>query len=297
MPRVSGIPAKSQSVTTSNTHTTMAATSTRSHRRCERSSSALFAPNRYRKIAGRGKGTGVCVAERVFAFLATLALCAACSEAPPAKAATSDSVSLTPYQDSMLAYGRGEQWRYEQAVDSMTDARWRFAFRQSINTFVFGSPYDGTQRAILFLRQNLTGGAIDAFLQVERGQFLCRGYDGCAITARFDDAPPQRFLARAIENVEGRMIVIAGSSGFVRQLRVARRVRIRAEFFEESPPIMEFVVDGFDETKLPLERVASAPRPRARAKAAPAQPKPESPEEWMARFRTDQSALDGPRKP
>lgn len=122
----------------------------------------------------------------------------------------------------------------------MTGRSVRSATVESSNTIRFDFPYAGEQRATLAVRMHPRYGH-DVILSIDSGQFMCGGYYGCDITARFDGGEPETF--GALEPTDDRSTAIfvhADKPEFMRKLLTAKKLLIEAEFFQEGTRVLEF---------------------------------------------------------
>jgi hypothetical protein len=139
-------------------------------------------------------------------------------------------------------------WTYSTTEDSMTGKRTHVAVLQSNNTVEFDFPYQGSQHGQLMLRTHPRHGK-DVVLSIEKGQLLCRSYDGCTVLVRFDEGEPQRWSAMGASDNSSTSIFLESYDRFVRQMQKAKLVRIAAEVHEEGAPVFEFNVHGFQAAK------------------------------------------------
>lgn len=155
---------------------------------------------------------------------------------PPAQAQSAPKPPPTP----------AEKWRYTSDVDQMSGARSVFALISSENTFQFGFPYAGPQRATLTLRKHPRHGQ-DVIVSIERGQFLCS--TSCDYLIRFDDGRASAFTMREPESNDSTLLFVQNTGRFMDAMRGARTVRIEGKFFQQPPVVFEFDVSGFDQEK------------------------------------------------
>lgn len=137
----------------------------------------------------------------------------------------------------------GTKWDYYTEEDSIGNGTVKRAIVNSTNEVEFGSPYEGAQRGTLEIRQHPRYGK-NVILSIRRGQFLCRT-GGCSVTIQFDDQE-YIYTYEAVEPASGSTtsLFINGYAAFLQHARKARRVRIEAQFFQESPQTFEFDVSG-----------------------------------------------------
>lgn len=181
-------------------------------------------------------------------------------QADTVRAARPDLVAVVRQQqqaDSAQAEARRVQaeagllaakWSYSANEDPMTGRTTRSASIQSENTVSFQSPYAGPQHGTLFIRDHPQYGK-DVMLSIERGQILCRSYDGCTVKVRFDEGPMQTWAGGAPSDNSSETVFIQGAARFVQRMRSAKTVRIQVEVYQEGAPIFEFAVGGYNHAR------------------------------------------------
>lgn len=142
----------------------------------------------------------------------------------------------------------GSQWYYSQDNDEMGKGKTYQALVYSTNMVEFGFPYAGKQYGTLGLRIHPRYGK-DIIFKIERGQLLCRSYDGCNVLVRFDDEPSINFSASSAADNSTETIFIQNYSKFIDKLSRAKKVRISVNVYQEGSPVFEFDVSGFDRNK------------------------------------------------
>lgn len=130
------------------------------------------------------------------------------------------------------------QWVYDSSVDKMTSKATHAAIISSDNTLSLKFPYAGKNHAAIFVRQQPRDG-LNVLLSIDKGQLQC-DLDGCAISVRFDDAPPQRWSMSRAADHSSTVLFFNNAQKFVQQLKKARRVLVQATFFQNGDQIMEF---------------------------------------------------------
>ena len=142
----------------------------------------------------------------------------------------------------------GSQWSYSQSSDAMSKGSTFFAYVSSTNTANFKFPYAGEQHAELNLRINARGSK-DVFINIEKGQILCKYYGNCSILIRFDDEPATRFSTSGASTHSTTVVFLNNYGLFLGKLLKAKRVRVSLDIYQEAPQIFEFDVSGFDPKK------------------------------------------------
>lgn len=154
---------------------------------------------------------------------------------------TPDEISRANLEVERL---KSMKWTYSSYQDAMTSRTTFIARINSENSVNFGFPYEGTQKGLLTLRKNAKHG-YDAYFSVEKGQILCRSYDGCTIRVRFDENEAQNYSATEPSDSSTTTIFINNFDRFYSKLKNAKVVRIQVPFYQEGERVFEFQVDGF----------------------------------------------------
>jgi hypothetical protein len=154
---------------------------------------------------------------------------------------TSDEISLGNLEAEKF---KSVKWAYNSYQDAMTSRPTFIARIKSENAVNFGFPYDGSQKGLLTLRKDPKHG-YDAYFSVDQGQILCRSYDGCSISIRFDDNEVQNYSATGPSDLSTTTIFINNFDRFYAKLKNAKVVKIQVPFYQEGERVFEFKVDGF----------------------------------------------------
>ncbi|MEF9926439.1 MAG: hypothetical protein RR804_01285 [Massilia sp.] len=173
--------------------------------------------------------------------------------APRVPSAQAANVSTTPgaadsSQSTEVKNKAGKQWRYEAVEEPMTGKTQYTATVSSSNTVNLSFPYNDEQRGSLTLRTHPQYGK-DVIFGMEKGQILCPSYKGCQVQVRFDEGKPIRFQASGAADHSTEYVFIDDYTGFVSQLKKAKRVRVAVEIYQNGSPAFEFDISGFDTAK------------------------------------------------
>lgn len=141
-------------------------------------------------------------------------------------------------------------WKYWTKRDEMSPATIHWASIQSENTVNFSFPYNGSQRATLYVRGHPKTG-LDAAITIERGQFTCMAGINCALAVRFDEGEPESYQGISQDDYSTTSLFIADAHDFLAKLQRSQRVRIQANIYQEGAPVFTFRVAGYDSTKVP----------------------------------------------
>ena len=151
-------------------------------------------------------------------------------------------------EDDQVVVSIGSQWKYYKGKDLMSKGTIYYSEVKSTNAVNFDFPYSGAQHGILTLRTHPRYGK-DLMLSIDKGQFLCRSYNGCKVLVRFDEADAVSYSAAKPQDHSSNIIFIKNYSKFAGSMLKAKKVRISADVFQEGSPVFEFNVDGFDVSK------------------------------------------------
>jgi hypothetical protein len=168
--------------------------------------------------------------------------------APPQPQTVASSITPTDHASKPKSEPSDQQWTYDVREDKMTGGATRHAYVLSTNTVNFGSPYAGAQHGRLSLRIDPKYGR-DVIFSIERGQLLCRSYEGCDILVRFDEGKPERFSAVGPADNSTETVFIRNYDRFLGKMRKAQIVRISLNVYQEGAPVFEFDVSGFNAMK------------------------------------------------
>jgi len=154
----------------------------------------------------------------------------------------------TRYDNSISTREPLSKWKYRSEKDDMSDLLTSFATIETTNHITFDFPYEGPQKATLWLRNHPRVGK-DAILSIEKGQFLCR-IDECSVLIRFDDSKASIYSASEPSDGSTTDIFISNFPRFYSMLKNSKKLRIEAEFYQEGRRVLDFDVSGFDEARL-----------------------------------------------
>lgn len=137
------------------------------------------------------------------------------------------------------AAGPAAAWNYGASTDQMTDAKTVHASMRSKNSLSLPFPYAGPNHGVLFVRQHPKYG-LDVIVSVNKGQILCRSYDGCTVSVRFDSAKPAAFSASPSADHGSDTIFIRNSRRFIESARRAKRILVQMTMYQAGEQVLEF---------------------------------------------------------
>jgi hypothetical protein len=133
------------------------------------------------------------------------------------------------------------QWRYQDDVDKMTGKSASYAVVESDNSLQLGSPYSGSNHGRITVRRHPKYG-LDVLISVDKGQILCRAYDGCTVMIRFDSGKPQRFSVLEPADYSSETVFITNRSRFIAAAKKSKRILVQIPMFHEGEQVLEFAV-------------------------------------------------------
>ena len=133
------------------------------------------------------------------------------------------------------------QWRYQDGVDQMTGKAESYAVVESDNSLNLSSPYSGRNHGRLTVRRHPKYG-LDVVVSVDKGQILCRAYDGCSVMVRFDDGKPQRFSAVEPADYSSESVFLTNRARFISAAKKSKRILVQIPMFREGEQVLEFAV-------------------------------------------------------
>ena len=131
------------------------------------------------------------------------------------------------------------QWRYDEYPDKMTGKTQSTARIESDNSLSLGFPYQGLNKGEIMVRRHPQYG-LDVIVSIDKGQILCRSYDGCSIGIRFDDGKPQRFSAMPPADHSSEVVFLSNRTKFISSARKAKKILIQLPIYQNGEPVLEF---------------------------------------------------------
>lgn len=133
-------------------------------------------------------------------------------------------------------------WEYSTNIDKMTSKKTVHAVIRSSNSLSLQFPYRGANFGRLVVGQHPKYGT-DVIVDVDKGQILCRSYDGCSISVRFDSAKPSTFSATPPADHSADHVFFENAQRFIASARKAKRILVQLTFFQSGTQVLEFEVD------------------------------------------------------
>lgn len=142
-------------------------------------------------------------------------------------------------------------WKYSEELDQMTSKATKHATLASTNSLSLGFPYRGENYGVLQIRQHPKYG-LDVIVSVQKGQVLCRSYDGCSVSVRFDDQAPVVFSGVGPADHGSTSVFLRPELRFISLAKKAKRVLVQLSFYQSGEQVLSF------ETGTPLVWGAAA---------------------------------------
>ncbi len=134
------------------------------------------------------------------------------------------------------------EWWYGTDTDEMTGKESTRALLRSTNSLELDFPYHGENIGFTTIRQHVRYG-LQVYVEVQKGQILCRLHWGCTVMIRFDEGKPLAFTAVGPSDYSTDVLFIQNANRFVQAARKAKRIRISLEFFQNGFQVLQFDTD------------------------------------------------------
>ena len=120
----------------------------------------------------------------------------------------------------------------------------RYAQLVSENTVDLDFPYGTVNGQILVRRRPKDG--LNVMFTVDKGQILCHSFGDDHISVKFDDGPVKRYSCTGTSDGSSETSFIENASGFLSNLKKAKRTIIEAEFFQKGNQQFTFETAGLN---------------------------------------------------
>jgi hypothetical protein len=131
------------------------------------------------------------------------------------------------------------QWRYQDDMDQMTGKASHIASIDSNNSLDLSSPYSGQNNGHLFVRKHPKYGT-DVIFSIDKGQLLCRTYDPCDISVKFDGKAPMKFKGVPPADHDSTTAFLSSPLKFIANARKAKKILVQVTIYRSGSPILEF---------------------------------------------------------
>jgi len=133
-------------------------------------------------------------------------------------------------------------WQYFTVTDDMTSKTIAFAESKSLNKENLHWPYGRNIGATLTLRKHPRHGK-SVYVTLDKGQILCRSYESCTVSIRFDDRPPHQYSAIGPSDGSTEVVFIQNHTRFVTALKQSKKVLIELPMYQDGNRSWQFNVD------------------------------------------------------
>ena len=158
---------------------------------------------------------------------------------------TEESSAPIAEQDGTATSEIRSNWIYSETNDAMRNATLKFARLNGENELDFSFPYGSGNSTQLVVQQRPEDG-LSVFLEIEKGQFLCRSFGDSAISVKFDEGRVERFRCTDTSDGSSNIAFILPANQFLNKLRRSKKLVIEAEFFREGNRQIIFNTDGLN---------------------------------------------------
>ena len=80
----------------------------------------------------------------------------------------------------------------------------------------------------------------DVIFTITKGQLLCRSYDGCQLSIKFDDKPPIKVSANEPEDHSNETLFLQGYERLVKELKTSKKTVVEVTFYQQGNRTFEF---------------------------------------------------------
>jgi hypothetical protein len=129
-------------------------------------------------------------------------------------------------------------WVYAMDTDKMTSKRRYYAGLVATNKLDFAFPYDGGSTGALNIGNVGNGNVV--MLLINNGQFLTG--ENHPMYVKFDNSAPMTFNSTRTSAVGQNTLLLYPVSKFISYIKKARKMLVRAEFYQNGYQEMEFDV-------------------------------------------------------
>lgn len=133
-------------------------------------------------------------------------------------------------------------WKYSVNKDDMSGKEIAYAQTSSANKQNLHWPYGPGIGARLNLRRHPRSGK-NAFVEIDKGQILCRSYESCTIMIRFDDRPASKYAAKGPSDGSSDTVFILNYSKFFAELKKSKTLIIELPMYQDGNRSWNFNVD------------------------------------------------------
>lgn len=131
------------------------------------------------------------------------------------------------------------QWEYEHSVDKMTGKTQSFASIRSDNSLRLDFPYSGTNHGTAVVRRHPKYG-LDVYIQIDKGQILCRSYQPCKISVRFGDGKPFTLTGSGSSDNDTTVVFVSPTKRFIDEAKKNKSFLVQVPLYRGGEQILEF---------------------------------------------------------
>lgn len=160
--------------------------------------------------------------------------------------APSSSSTATPASSPTATQPQAPQpktWDYSTETDKVSNKQGKSASITSNNTFQLDFPYQGGTVGFLVVRKHPRFGK-DIIFFVNKGQILCRSYDGCQVSVKFDDKPAYKVNASEPADHSSDTLFLQGYDRLVKDMKTSKKALVEVTFYQQGNKGFEFNTEG-----------------------------------------------------
>lgn len=136
-----------------------------------------------------------------------------------------------------------QQWQYSRTKLGEGNTQAEYAHLLSSNRVQLQYPYKGEQQGYLSVMKTASRDVVIS-TGVLSGQLTCPSVP-CEVSAKFDDAPAQRFAVSFPKDGTQDTVLISQGELFIEQLKHSQRLQLELEFYQDGPRKLEFALLDF----------------------------------------------------
>jgi hypothetical protein len=150
-------------------------------------------------------------------------------------------------------------WLVSYKNDEMRGTAQKFIQTDSDNAVDFDFPYDGGSKMTIVLRskkQTLKEGKTadklpltEAVILISKGQFSCNSYQGCSISAKFDDGKILKYSMTEAADGSADVIFVDNSASFIKNVKSHKKLIVEADFYQAGAKQFKFDLSGLETPK------------------------------------------------
>lgn len=140
---------------------------------------------------------------------------------------------------ALSAGANAGQWDYLTRGEKMTGKSEHTATLQSDTSLAFAWPYNGRNMGVILVRKHPEYGT-NVIVTIEKGQILCRTYDPCTVSVKFDNKAPMRFSGTPPADHRSTAVFLTPTARFIAEASKAKTILVQLNVYQQGSPVIEF---------------------------------------------------------